>query len=203
MLVQLAQNQAEAPLTIRFAPMTQRDLVAVSRVDLECFNPPMSLLKIRHLWHLDQRFKWRVLRVNDEMGFPLPSPLTVAYACYADYGGQAHLLKLGCLEAVRGLGLGRWLLLQVLQEMTASGVSEVQLEVRDSNAVARHLYHQHGFREDGIQPRGYPDGEDAVLMSIPQLQGKTVQQALRRQYRFAQAAQTEGSYALEDRHGGF
>ncbi len=201
MSLQLAQQQAEIPLTVRFAPMTQRDLVAVSRVDLECFDPPMSLPKIRHLWHLDQRFKWRVLRVNDAMGFPVPSPLTVAYACYAHYGRQAHLLKLGCLEAVRGLGLGRWLLLQVLREMMASGVSEVQLEVRDSNAVARHLYRQHGFREDGIQPGGYPDGEDAVLMSIPRLQGETVRQALRRQYRCAQTAQMEGSYALEDRHG--
>ena len=116
----------------------------------------MSLAKIKNLWHMDKRFKWRVLRVKNDEGFPVPKTNTVAYACYADYGKQAHLLKLGCLKAVRGLGLGRWLLLQVLNEMTATGVREVMLEVRKSNAVARHLYCCHGFQEDGIQPMGYP-----------------------------------------------
>ncbi len=201
MAVQLAPRQAEVPLTVRCVPMARRDLRAVSRVDRECFEPPMSLAQIRRLWRLDQQFTWRVLRVEDATRFLLPGFFTVAYACYADYGRQAHLLKLGCLEAVRGLGLGRWLLLQVLREMTAAGVSEVFLEVRDSNAVARHLYRQHGFQEDDIQPGGYPDGEDAVLMSIPRLQASTMRQVLRRQYRCAQDAQTKGRYVLEDRHG--
>ena len=190
-------------MTIHFAPMARRDLAAVSQVDRECFDPPMSLSQIQRLWYRKQRFNWRVLRVKNEMDFPLPSSLVVAYACYVDHGSQAHLLKLGCLAAVRGLGLGRWLLLQVLREMTRSGVLEVLLEVRESNFVARRLYFQHGFREDGMQPGGYPDGEDAVLMSISQLQGQTVQQALRQQHQCVRIAQTAGSYTLEDRHGGF
>ncbi len=191
MSVLLAPPPTAASATVLFASMTQRDLEAVSQVDRECFDPSMSRSRIRYLWHLDRRFKWRVLRVKDVTGLSC----TVAYACYADYGRQAHLLKLGCLAAVRGLGLGRWLLLQILREMTAGGVSEVLLEVRDSNAVARHLYRQHGFQEDGIQPGGYPDGEDAVLMSIPRLQEVTVQQTLYRQYRYARRA---GCAALED-----
>lgn len=188
------------PLSVSFALMAKHDLAAVSRVEQECFDPPMSLAKIKNLWHMDKRFKWRVLRVKNDEGFPVPKTNTVAYACYADYGKQAHLLKLGCLKAVRGLGLGRWLLLQVLNEMTATGVREVMLEVRKSNAVARHLYRCHGFQEDGIQPMGYPDKEDAVLMSIPQLQERSVLLALGQQTMNARVAQNTGIYVLEDLH---
>ena len=199
----IAQGQVAAPLTVRVAPMTQWDLAAVSKVELECFDPPMSLPKIRQLWHLDSRFKWRVLRLQSTADSADLDSETVAYSCYADYDSQGHLLKLGCLKAMRGLGLGRWLLLQVLKEMTVSGMSEVQLEVRKSNAVARRLYLRHGFREDGIQPSGYPDGEDAVLMSIPRLQENSVQQALCQRYEYVQSVQRAGSYLPEDRYGWF
>lgn len=193
-------DQKAAPLIVSFALMAKRDLAAVSRVERECFDPPMSLSRIKNLWLRDSRFKWRVLRIKNDEGFPVSKTKTVAYACYADYGSQAHLLKLGCLEAVRGLGLGRWLLLQVLNEMTASGVQEVLLEVRESNEAARHLYRSHGFQEDGIQPRGYADNEDAVLMSIPQLQETAVLLAIGQQTRNARAAQKAGIYVLEDLH---
>ena len=199
----IAQGQVDAPLTVRIAHMTWRDLAAVSKVDQECFDPPMSLPKIRQLWRLDSRFKWRVLRLQSTVDSSDLGSETVAYACYADYGSQGHLLKLGCLMSMRGLGLGRWLLLQVLKEMTVSGMSEVQLEVRKSNAVARRLYLQHGFREDGIQPDGYPDGEDAVLMSIPRLLENSVQQALCQRYEYAQSVQMAGDYVPEDRYGWF
>lgn len=187
---------AESPATtrtVRFTPMMYRDLPDVTRVDRECFQPPLGMRKISSLWRSQSRFQWRVLRQRESRARRVPVSAVVAYACYVDYGSWAHLLKLGCRRHERGQGLGRWLMLELLREMSSAGVTEVQLEVRAANAAARGLYAQLGFREVGMQARGYPDGEDAVLMTLSRLPSPPVQEMLAGLRR---RARTEGRATL-------
>jgi ribosomal-protein-alanine acetyltransferase len=65
---------------------------------------------------------------------------------------------------VRRRGHGTRLLRSLIDIARAEGARAIFLEVRDSNAVARHLYKNAGFHETGRRPHYYSDPtEDAVL----------------------------------------
>ena len=82
-------------------------------------------------------------------------------------GGEAHILNVCIREEYRCRGLGRKLMLYLLDRARAAGMYEAFLEVRPSNHVAGRLYHSLGFEQVGIR-RGYyqaPGGrEDACVL---------------------------------------
>jgi ribosomal-protein-alanine N-acetyltransferase len=77
--------------------------------------------------------------------------------------GEAELLRIAVDPAARRKGLGRALLSSSEADLLRSGIHHLYLEVRTSNAAARTLYAAQGWRETGLRPRYYHDGEDAVL----------------------------------------
>ncbi|HTL99331.1 MAG TPA: GNAT family N-acetyltransferase [Holophagaceae bacterium] len=77
--------------------------------------------------------------------------------------GEAELLRIAVDPARRGEGLGKALLAACEAELAASGIRELRLEVRVSNAAARALYARAGWRESGLRKAYYRDGEDAAL----------------------------------------
>ncbi|MFI4891222.1 MAG: ribosomal protein S18-alanine N-acetyltransferase [Steroidobacterales bacterium] len=107
--------------------------------------------------------------------------LRVGYICrvidvggaLAGYGimsvgaGEAHILNVCIGDEYRCRGLGRNLMLHLMQRARALGMDEAFLEVRPSNLVASRLYHSLGFEQIGVR-RGYyqaPMGrEDASVL---------------------------------------
>lgn len=90
----------------------------------------------------------------------------ILYSCSLDEGTVLHL---AVHPDRQGQGVGRELLNAGLERMRVRGMLRCLLEVRCSNAVARGLYRNVGFVEDGVRKNYYPDGagrEDAVLMSL-------------------------------------
>ncbi len=101
------------------------------------------------------------------------------------YGGTwllvdtVHVGTIGTHPAWQGKGLGAWLLLHLIEEGRMMGAVEVTLEVRLSNLHAQGLYTKLGFVRVGRRRRYYRDtGEDALLMTLENLQSDAVQQAL-------------------------
>jgi [ribosomal protein S18]-alanine N-acetyltransferase len=83
---------------------------------------------------------------------------------------QADIQTIAVAPNARRRGLGRVLLLQLAAEARERGATEVFLEVRADNPVARALYDSIGFEPVAVRPRYYqPDGVDAIVMrhSIP------------------------------------
>ncbi len=78
---------------------------------------------------------------------------------------EAELLRIAVFPEVRGRGLGRRLLNLASKACAELGMRTLLLEVRPSNTAARALYASEGWREVGLRPRYYRDGEDAVLCS--------------------------------------
>jgi ribosomal-protein-alanine N-acetyltransferase len=107
--------------------------------------------------------------------------LRVGYICrvvdigsdMAGYGimsvgaGEAHILNVCIREDFRCRGLGRKLMLYLLDRARAAGMYEAFLEVRPSNQVASRLYHSLGFEQVGVR-RGYYQAvagrEDACVL---------------------------------------
>jgi ribosomal-protein-alanine N-acetyltransferase len=94
--------------------------------------------------------------------------LRVGYVCrvialsgdMAGYGimsvgaGEAHVLNVCVREEYRCRGLGRKIMLYLLDRARTAGMYEAFLEVRPSNTSAARLYRSLGFEQVGVR-RGY------------------------------------------------
>jgi ribosomal-protein-alanine acetyltransferase len=68
-------------------------------------------------------------------------------------------------EALRRRGIGRRMVVALLEEAAARGAAEVFLEVRVDNPAAQDLYRSLGFEAIGVRPKYYqPEGVDALVM---------------------------------------
>ena len=78
---------------------------------------------------------------------------------------EAHVTTVAVRRAFRGRGLGKVLMLAMMDLARDLGARMVTLEVRKSNAIAIKMYEELGFRQKGVRPRYYTDnGEDALIM---------------------------------------
>jgi ribosomal-protein-alanine N-acetyltransferase len=83
---------------------------------------------------------------------------------------EAHVTTFGVHPDWRRQGIGRQLLLNLVELSVAIGARRMTLEVRASNGAAQELYRQFGFEVTGRRPRYYTDdGEDALVMTTPAL----------------------------------
>lgn len=78
---------------------------------------------------------------------------------------EGEIANLAVAPGAWGTGIGRALLDASLREASARKLSAVYLEVRDSNARARHLYGSRGFVEIGRRHSYYRRPvEDAIVL---------------------------------------
>lgn len=79
--------------------------------------------------------------------------------------GDGDIQTIAVLPEFRSLGLGRRLMLALLEEADARKAHRVFLEVRADNPHAITLYASLGFEEIAVRPGYYqPEGVDAVIM---------------------------------------
>ena len=83
--------------------------------------------------------------------------------------GEAELLNI-CIHPIhQGQGLAGRLMEYLIDHAASKDNHEMFLEVRESNAPARHLYEKLGFNEIGKRKNYYPGKngrEDAILMAL-------------------------------------
>ena len=88
----------------------------------------------------------------------------VGYLCYWLIAGEMQILNVATAPAFQRRGIARMLLRHALDACRARGLDKAYLEVRVGNRAAINLYRSFGFVDDGLRPRYYSDGEDALLM---------------------------------------
>ena len=153
------------PAGVRYRPLRAGDFAA-----LEVMLPPLlsgnwsatALLRLLDSAHLS-----RVLTSDDESDDAL-----LGFVEFTVVGDECELLAIAIDPEVQGCGLGRALLLAMLEEARKSGCERCFLEVRRSNNTAVALYSAAGFELSGVR-KGYyaasetrPQAEDALLYSI-------------------------------------
>ncbi len=95
---------------------------------------------------------------------------------------EAHITTFGVHPEWRRRGVGRQLMVRLLDLAQEMGATRLTLEVRAGNAAAQSLYGSFGFEIVGRRPRYYTDdGEDALVMSIPSLGDPAMRDLLRRE----------------------
>lgn len=78
----------------------------------------------------------------------------------------ADLDRVVVATSQRGRGVGRALVERGVEQVRASGVRRVLLEVEDSNEAARALYATVGFVPVGQRANYYGVGRDAIVMEL-------------------------------------
>jgi len=89
------------------------------------------------------------------------------YVVWEEYGEDkhGHLLNLAVHTEYRQQGRGQRLLSHSLSSMKQAGMETCELEVRESNHWARHLYENAGMTT--VDRRvGYYESEDAIIYAI-------------------------------------
>jgi len=91
----------------------------------------------------------------------------VGYIGASYFRDEGHIGTLAVHERHRRGGIGKALLLVLLEQMRQQGCDCVTLEYRIGNYPAARLYEQTGFEQWGIKRGYYHDtGEDAVEVAI-------------------------------------
>ena len=81
--------------------------------------------------------------------------------------GQGDIQTIAVAPAARRRGLGRALMVALLEEARLRNAVEVFLEVRADNPNAQELYASLGFEQIAVRPQYYqPDGVDAHIMRL-------------------------------------
>ena len=78
-------------------------------------------------------------------------------------GDEAHITNLLVDERVRGGGIGRRLMISLIEAAVSAGARHLTLEVRVANEAARSLYAGLGLAPVGVRPRYYGD-DDALIL---------------------------------------
>ena len=93
---------------------------------------------------------------------------TVAFAVVWVMDQTAQLQEFAVSPDFRGKGLGQGFLLYLFQRVKERGSKKMQLEYREGNEPAFHLYQKMGFKEVGIRKNIYDQevnrSSNAVLM---------------------------------------
>jgi len=142
----------------RIRRATQVDAPALAEIERRCFTDPWSPAGIQEMIQYETAIALLV-----EMG-----GVTTGYLMARISGEEGEILNLAVLPEHRRRGIAGELLEQGLAALTAAGVREAYLEVRESNHAAIALYGAKGFRSVGMRPHYYRSPvEDALVLRAP------------------------------------
>jgi len=143
---------------VRFRAMTPFDIPGVAAVEKSSYQFPWSEGIFRDCLRVGY-----LCRVAECEG------AVVAYGIVAMGAGEAHVLNICVGEQMRGRGVGRQMLMLLLERSSQAGMQDVFLEVRPTNMHAIALYQSVGFVEVGRR-RGYYQAvegrEDALVLKL-------------------------------------
>ncbi|GAA8852771.1 ribosomal protein S18-alanine N-acetyltransferase [Helicobacter pylori] len=88
------------------------------------------------------------------------------YAGLDHAGDTSDVMTIATLPRVRGTGLGRRLLEELVARSRAAGAERLLLEVRADNTAARGLYDSAGFGLLQTRRGYYPGGVDALVLAL-------------------------------------
>jgi len=152
---------------------TRAELPSIRRATLDDLDAIMSLETSTFASDA-----WSRGTMRAELGSPhgyylvADGPADGAIAGYAGLlapvdSGQADIQTIAVAPTARRHGLGRALMVALLDEARRRQTADVFLEVRADNPNAQALYASLGFEQIAVRPRYYqPDDVDALIMRL-------------------------------------
>jgi len=126
-------------------------------------DTPKNWVECAYAIHKASQFApWKITTFTDCFTSPyygvfaIVDNSVVGYAIMLEVAGEATLMDIAVKESYRGRGIGASLLNYVLNASDRNGMTEVWLEVRESNINAITLYQKYGFKHIETRKNYYP-----------------------------------------------
>lgn len=159
-------------------PMTLDDIDQVMEIEHLAFSAPWSARAYRFELQENRQstmlvVRPAILRVGPLAGLlrrlkPAKERRVLGYGGFWLLVDDAHICTIAVHPEWRGQGLGKLILLSLLERGKRLGAQRATLEVRVSNLPALGLYYKCGFQTVSRQRRYYSDNqEDAYIMATP------------------------------------
>ena len=153
-------------------PMRMSDIAAVHEIERLSFSTPWPSYAFEQELTSNRLARYVVARAG---------------ASVAGFAGvwlmvdEAHITTFGVHPDWRRAGIGRRMLVALVDLAVELKARRMTLEVRAGNAGAQALYEELGFRIAGRRVAYYTDdGEDALVMTTPLLSSPSMAEAMRR-----------------------
>lgn len=143
---------------LHYRPMRPADLQEVARLEGSLYAFPWSLGNFRDS-----------VCAGYDCWVATHGEALIGYAVLMIALDEAHLLNIAVAPGWQKQGIGRAFLAHMVAIARKAGCGIVYLEVRPSNAAARHLYKSEGFQQIAIRPSYYPSPagrEDALFLGL-------------------------------------
>jgi len=139
---------------MRFEPIKFKHLSQMVEIEKEAFDQPWTeAMFIPEL--SDPNAHYVVLVSGEEV---------IAYGGYHYIVDEAHITNIAVKKTERGKGIGKMLMMHLLEDAKSQGAVAVTLEVKDINAPAISMYTSFGFKIEGVRPKYYNNKNDAFIM---------------------------------------
>lgn len=153
-------------MTPRIIPIKDAHLESVKSIEKSCFPKPWD----DDVFHTLARWRGRLILERGKlvsMDVIEENGNAVGYVVWEEnrMNLEGRIMNIAVEQSRRRRGYGRLLLLHALHSQRANGMRRCELEVRESNTPARHLYESVEMKVSGRET-GYYDNEDAILYSI-------------------------------------
>jgi ribosomal-protein-alanine N-acetyltransferase len=153
-----ADAQGRQQRLVKFRAMAPSDVAAVGVLERAAYPFPWSDGIFRDCLRVG--YLCRVAEVDGAV---------VAYGILAMGAGEAHILNLCVRDDMRSRGIGRQMLVLLLERARQAGMVEMFLEVRPTNLLAISLYQSVGFVQVGRRKAYYQaeqGREDALVLKL-------------------------------------
>lgn len=142
-------------MEISFQDLSTTDLDEVLEIEQLCFETPWSKFAFIHEVQFEKSV-FKTMRVSGRL---------VGYGGFWHILDEIHISNIAVHPEFQRRGLGRRLLIHLLEEAFDREASKASLEVRRSNIPAQNLYRTFGFSIVTVRKNYYSDeGEDALVM---------------------------------------
>ncbi len=144
------------------------DIPGIRRIEEQCFRTPWSEQLLRDMLESPLDLVWVAVPqcrgAEDAAGAGPDAGLPAGYIDFRAVAGEGELMRIAVLPEFRRYGIAGQLMRQMISAADAMGISDITLEVRESNTAARSLYAQFGFAGEAVR-RNYYDNpqENAVI----------------------------------------
>lgn len=143
-------------MIINLREMEIKDIDAIMEIEKESFSTPWTRNAFEKEIKENMLAKYIVADLEGK---------AVGYAGIWLIIDEGHVTNIAVANAHRGKGIGKFLMMGLIDFCKDSGIHNMTLEVRASNIIAQNLYKKLGFLDCGIRPNYYADDhEDAVIM---------------------------------------
>jgi len=155
---------------VEIGPMQLADIPAVQEIERLSFRTPWPVYAFEQELTSNRLARYVVARAGE---------VPVGFGGLWLMVDEAHITTFAVHPDWRRRGIGRRMLVALIESAQELGAARMTLEVRMGNVDAQRLYAELGFADAGRRVAYYTDdGEDALIMTTPALRSPRMARAL-------------------------